>query len=163
MTDPLPEIFKNFSAEEVEKIRLLAGIFGIGQQNQVKKEITVGQGFSEYNKLIEFNLEPKTVAEAKVAERRFLKFIPENRIINTIERKDAENLLMKIAKTAPLGCYDYLKVYRTIFNVYVDWNYTLLNPFLKVKLPKRQKEEPVSFTDEQINIICERLEARGKK
>jgi integrase len=70
---------------------------------------------------------------------------------------------MKIAKTAKLGCYGYLKVFRTIFNVFVDWNYTPVNPFLKVKLPKRQKEEPVSFTDEQIDVICERLEARGKE
>ncbi|OQY70174.1 MAG: hypothetical protein B6D44_16310, partial [Ignavibacteriales bacterium UTCHB2] len=84
-------------------------------------------------------------------------------IINSIERKDAENLMMKIAKTAQLGSYGYLKVYRTIFNVFVDWNYTPLNPFLKVKLPKRQKEEPVSFTYEQINIVCKRLEERGKE
>ncbi len=157
----VPEIFKNISAEEF--LKMLAAVFPNGQHSKAIRDITIGQGFSEYNKLIEFNLEPKTVAAAKVAERQFLKFIPENRIINTIERKDAENLLMKIAKTAKLGCYGYLKVFRTIFNVFVDWNYTLVNPFLKVKLPKRQKEDPVSFTDEQINIICKRLEERGKE
>ena len=156
----VPEIFKNITAEEF--LKMLATVLPNGQHSKPTKDVTIGQGFSEYNKLIEFNLEPKTVASAKVAERQLLKLIPENRIINTIERKDAENLLMKIAKTAPLGCYGYLKVYRTIFNVFVDWNYTLLNPFLKVKLPKRQKEEPIVFSDNQIATICEGLINKGK-
>ena len=156
----LPEIFKNMTAEEF--LKMLASVLPNGQQTKTAKDVMVGRGFSEYNKLIEFNLEPKTVAEAKVAERRFLKFIPENRIINTIERKDAENLLMKIAKTAPLGCYGYLKVYRTIFNVLVDWNYSSSNPFLKVKLPKRQKAEPIVFGDEQVSIISQKLATKNK-
>lgn len=160
--DPM-QMFKYFSAEEMEKIKLLAGLLGIGNQQQtVKEAVTVEQGFSEYNHLIEFNLSKKSVATAKTAERRFLEFIPGNRALKTIERKDAENLMMKISKTAPLGCYNYLKIYRTIFNVFVDWNYISSNPFLKVKLPKRQKDEPVVFTEDQIKIVCERLTAKGK-
>ncbi|MGK9369693.1 tyrosine-type recombinase/integrase [Melioribacter sp. Ez-97] len=161
-TDPM-QLFKHFSAEDMEKIKLLAGLLGIGNQQQtVKETITVEQGFSEYNHLIEFNLSKKSVATAKTAERRFLEFIPGNRALNTIERKDAENLMMKISKSAPLGCYNYLKIYRTLFNVFVDWNYIASNPFLKVKLPKRQKDEPVVFTEEQIKIVCERLTKKGK-
>src|SRR5690606_25431217 len=99
------QLFKNFSAEDMEKIKLLAGLLGIGNQQQaVKETVTVDQGFSEYNKLIEFNLTKKSVESAKTAERRFLEFIPGNRALKTIERKDAENLMMKISKTAPLGC-----------------------------------------------------------
>jgi integrase/recombinase XerD len=157
------QMFKSFSAEEMEKIKLLAGLLGIGNQQQtVNDVVTVEQGFSEYNKLIEFNLAKKSVESTKTAERRFLEFIPGNRALNTIERKDAENLMMKISKSAPLGCYNYLKVFRTIFNVFVDWNYVSSNPFLKVKLPKRQKDEPVVFTEEQIRIVCEKLTAKGK-
>ena len=148
------QMFKDFSDEEMEKIKLLAGLLGIGNQQQMVKEaVTVDRGFSEYNKLIEFNLAKKTVASVKTAERRFLEFISLNRPLNSIERKDAENLLMKISKSAPLGCYNYLKVYRTIFNVFVDWNYVSSNPFLKVKLPKRQKDEPVVFT-RRANTNC---------
>lgn len=160
----LIQIFKNFSDEDISKIKLLAGLFGIGQQQQVvKKEVTVEQAFNEYNKLIEFNLAKKSVESVKTAEKRFLEYIPSNRTLNTIERKDAENLMMKISKSAPLGCYNYLKVFRTMFNVFVDWNYMASNPFLKVKLPKRQKEDPISFTDEQINTICKKLDERGKE
>jgi len=160
MTD-IPEIFKNMSAEEF--LKMLATVLPNGQQNKTTKQVTVEQAFSEYNKLIEFNLAKKSVDSAKVAQRQFLKYIPGNMQLSAIDRRMAENLMMKIAKTAPLGCYGYLKVYRTIFNVLIDWGYVTSNPFLKVKLPKRQKEEPVSFTDEQINIVCERLVATGKE
>lgn len=154
------DLLKNISAEEL--LKMLAGMLGNGQQLKSSKEVTVEQGFNEYNKLIEFNLTPKSVESAKTAERRFLEFIPGNRMLHTIERKDAENLMMKISKSAPLGSYNYLKVYKTMFNVFVDWNYTSINPFLKVKLQKRQKDEPIVFTNEQINIICERLIANRK-
>jgi len=156
------KMFMNFSDVEMEKIKLLVGILGIGKQQSMQKEINVEHGFKEYNKLIEFNLAKKSVESARTAERRFLEFIPGNRALNSLDRKDAENLMMKISESAPLGCYNYLKVYRTMFNVFVDWNYINSNPFLNVKLPKRQKEEPVVFTDEQINIVCERLTAKGK-
>ncbi len=160
----LLQIFKNFSEDDLEKIKLLAGLFGIGQQQQVvKKEVTVEQAFNEYNKLIEFNLTKKSVESVKTAEKRFLEYIPSNRVLNTIERKEAETLMMKISKSAPLGSYNYLKVFKTMFNVFVDWNYMASNPFLKVKLPKRQKEEPISFTDEQIKVICKKLDERGKQ
>ena len=169
----LAKVFKIFSNDEVEKIKLLAGILGIGpgfaiatpgqaQQRTIKETVNVEQGFKEYNKLIEFNLAKKSVESAKTAERRLLEFIPGNRSLNSLDRKDAENLMMKISESAPLGCYNYLKVYRTMFNVFVDWNYIISNPFLKVKLTKRQKEEPIVFTEEQINIVCERLIAKGK-
>ncbi|MBZ0183350.1 MAG: site-specific integrase [Melioribacteraceae bacterium] len=168
--DPM-EVFKSFTAEDIEKIKVLAGLFGIGSTNSaqgqivqqhIKEQVTVEQAFNEYNKLIEFNLSKKSVDTAKTAERRFLTFIPGNRSLNTIERKDAENLMMKISKSAPLGCYNYLKIFRTMFNVFVDWNYISSNPFLKVKLPKRQKEDPVSFTNEQLNVVYEGLIAKGK-
>lgn len=162
-TIDLAKVFKTFTKEEIDKIKLLVGILGIGKQQMMEKEISVHQGFNEYNKLIEFNLTKKSVESAKVAERRFWEFIPGNRSLNTLDRKAAENLMMKISKSAPLGSYNYLKVFRTIFNVFVDWSYISSNPFLKVKLPKRQKDEPVVFTEEQIHIVCEGLTAIGKE
>ena len=163
MTEVITKILRELTPEDIEKFRLLSQVFGGGQLKPDAKQVMVEQGFAEYNKLIEFKLSKKSVECAKTAERRFLMFIPGNRILNSIERKDAENLLMKISKTAPKACHNYLKIYRAMFNIFIDWYYVDQNPFLKVKLPKRQKEEPVSFSDEQLDVICKRLEARGKE
>lgn len=160
------QIFKNFTAEDIEKIKLLAGLFGIGsgyayaspgqaQQSSTggRKDVSVEQAFSEYNKLIEFNLAKKSVDTAKTAERRFLEFIPGNRSLNTIERKEAENLMMKISKSAPLGCYNYLKVYRTMFNVFVDWNYIASNPADVLKRAVREMLAPTKMRNDLLKRL----------
>ncbi len=114
------------------------------------------------NKYAEFKLAHKTFLLIKTSERRFLEFIPSNRILNTIENKDAENLIIKISKTAPLGVANYHRVYRAMFNVFKDWDYVMQNPFDKIKLPKRQKEDPAVFTTEQINTAHNLLIGKGK-
>ncbi|MFZ0456352.1 MAG: site-specific integrase [Ignavibacteriaceae bacterium] len=151
-----------FSEQDIQKIKLFISILGGGMQMNSKR-VEVEQGISEYEKLAKFNLAPKTVSGIKTACGRFLEFIAGNRLIDTIERKDAENLLMKISKSAPLGVYNYLRVYKTMFNVFLDWNYISKNPFLAVKLPKRQIQEPTVFKNEQINIVCEKLIEKGKE
>ena len=157
-----PLVQTQFSEQDIQKIRLFISIFG-GSMQMNSKRIEVERGIIEYEKLAEFNLAAKTVSGIKTANRRFLKFIPGNRSIDTIERKDAENLLMKISKSAPLGVYNYLRVYKTMFNVFIDWNYIYKNPFATVKLPKRQMQEPTVFNNEQINMVCERLIEKGKE
>ena len=148
----LNEILNSLSIEDIQKLRLLSSIFG-GTTQLNTKDIFVEQGISEYEKHSEFNLAPKTQSLIKTANRRFLEFIPRNRILNTIEKKDAENLIVKISKTAPLGVANYHRVYRAMFNVFKSWDYVFINPFEKIKLPKRQKEDPAVFTEKQIQII----------
>ncbi len=157
----LGEILKGLTPEDIEKIKLLSAIFGGGTQLNLK-EITIEQGINEYEKFAEFNLAHKTVTLIKTANRRLLKFLPRNRIIYTIEKKDVESLFIKLSKTAPLGATNYIRVYRTMFNIFKEWNYTTTNPFEKLKLPKRQKEEPIVISEAQINKIIEVLKKMRK-
>ena len=157
----LSEVLNSLSIEDIQKLRLLSAIFGSNIQLNTKN-VFVEQGFLEYEKHAEFNLAPKTLSLIKTAERRFLEFIPSNRILNTIEIKDAENLIIKISKTAPLGAANYHRVYRAMFNVFKDWDYVMQNPFEKIKLPKRQKEDPAVFTEKQIQLINTMLIENGK-
>lgn len=162
MTEVITKILRELTPEDIEKLKLLSQIFGGTQIQQPIQNVTVEQGFAGYNKIIEFKLSKKSVECAKTSERRFLMFIPGNRILNSIERKDAEDLMMQISKTARKACHNYLKIYRTMFNIFIDWNYIDQNPFLKVKLPKRQKEEPIFFNEEQLQSLYSKLIEKGK-
>ncbi len=157
----LSEVLNSLSIEDIQKLRLLSSIFG-GTTQLNAKDIFVEQGLREYEKHSEFNLAPKTLSLIKTSNRRLLEFIPGNRILNTIEKKDAENLIIKISKTAPLGVANYHRVYRAMFNVFKSWDYVFINPFEKIKLPKRQKEDPAVFTNEQINTTHNLLIEKGK-
>jgi integrase len=162
MTEPISEILGKLTPEDIEKLRILQGIFGAGQPQLNVKQVSLEQGIREYENYTEFNLTPKSTALIKTANRRLLEYFPGNRAIHTIETKDAESLFRENSKTAPSGAYNYNRVYRAEFNRFKVWGYIIANPF-ELKLPGRQKEEPVVITAKHINIIHRKLTEKGKQ
>lgn len=158
----ISELLGKLTEEDIEKLKILSSIFNGGLQPKLK-EINLIEAITEYEKFAEFNLAPKTTTLIKTANRRILKFFPGNKSLITFQRKDAENLLVKIAQTAPLGVYNYLRIYKAEFNVFIEWNYLIKTPFENVKLPKRQKEETIAFDEIQIELCCEELRRTGKQ
>lgn len=80
MIDRITDILKKLTPEDMKKIKRPSGIFG-GRQLQLSYiEVTIYQGISEYEKYAEFNLEPKTVALIKTANRELLEFFSRNKI-----------------------------------------------------------------------------------
>jgi len=161
MTEQITDILKKLTLEDIEKLRMLKGIFGVVQTQLNVKQVTIEQVIKEYESFVEFNLLPKSVSLIKTANRRLLKFFPSTRYIHTIEIRDAENLFMKNSKTAPSGAYNYNRVYRAMFNQFKRWSYTINNPF-EIKLPKLQKEEPTVLSKEQIDIVYKKLMEKDK-
>ena len=161
MTEVITKILRELTPEDMEKLRLLSQIFGGNNFQKQTKEITIEQGLLECEKLGEFNKEPKTVALMKTANRQFLKFIPGNRMLNTIDARDAEYLFREQSKTANKGAYNYNKVYRAEFNELIKLGYLSSNPF-DLKLPELQEEEPVVIPDDHIKAITDKLNENNK-
>ena len=80
MTDQIIDLLNKLTPEDIEKLRMLQGIFGAVQPQMNVKQVNIEQGIGEYEKYAEFNLAPKSVALIKTANRRFLKFLPGGRI-----------------------------------------------------------------------------------
>jgi integrase len=161
MDNKASEILKHLTQEDIKKLKLLSGIFGSGQAQLQVKMVTLKEGIREYEKYAEFNLASKSVALIKTANRRLLHFFPGNIHLHTIETKDAENLFRENSKTAPSGAFNYNRVYRAMFNRFKIWRCVSHNPFV-IKLPARQKEEPVVISREHISQIYRRLIEKGK-
>ncbi len=158
----LGDLLSKLTEEDTVKLKLLSSIFNGGTPLSYKN-IFIEQGFQEYEKFAEFNLARKTVQLIRTANKRFLEFYPGNRSLLSFQRKDAENLLMQISKTAPLGVYNYLRVYKAEFNHFKEWEYISKSPFENVKLANRQKEDPIVFLDEQVELCCNELRKNGKE
>jgi len=156
MTDNIAKILKEFTLEDIEKLKLLSQIFGDKQIQKPIQNVTIEHGLNECEKLAEFNQEAKTVSLMKTANRRFLKVIPGNRFITELTRKEAEYIFKENSKTAPRGAYNYHKIYHTEFNQFKKLGYIDQNPF-DINLPKLQEEEPIVISDEEIKIICDKL------
>lgn len=156
MTDVITKILRELSPEDIEKLKLLSQIFGGNFSQQTVKDMTIELALAECEKLAEFNQEPKTVALKRTANRQFLRYIPGNRMLITIDERAAEYLFREQSKTAPKGAYNYNKVYHTEFNELKKLGYISNNPF-DLKLPELQEEEPVVIPDEHIKLIKNRL------
>jgi integrase len=161
MIEVITKILRELTPEDIEKLKLLSQIFNGNNFQKPVKEITTEQGLLECEKLGEFNKEPKTVSLMKTANRQFLKHIPGNRMLNTIDERDAEYLFKEQSKTAPKGVFNYNKVYHAEFNELKKLGYISNNPF-DLKLPELQEEEPVVIPDEHINAITDKLNENNK-
>lgn len=154
------EILKSITDEDIERYRMIASIFG-GGAIAFSKAVNIEQGIEEYESYAKLILEPKTIISIKTANRKLLRFFPGNRMLSTIDNKDAENVYRFNYKTAPLGAVNYNRVYKAMFNKFLDWNYVSKNSF-KIKIPQRQKEEPIVISEIEINMICGLLRSKDK-
>jgi integrase len=158
----IAEVLENITAEEIEKFKVLAEVFG-GRMLDVGNSKTLKQGIDEYEDHAKFNLEPKSVSLSQTANRQMLKLFPGNRSLNTIEKKDAENLFRHNSITAPRGAVNYNRCYKSMFNKFKEWRYYVKeNPF-NIKTPQRQKAEPVAIPSDEINMIYDKLMHKGKE
>jgi len=103
------------------------------------------------------NKAKKTYEGDKLVVKHLLEFYPMTRELNTIETKDAENFLFHLRKKAPLGVYNYHRTLKTMFNKAIEWNYLKTNPFLRVKLPRRQEKNPAFITQDELESVLEKI------
>ena len=71
---------------------------------------------------------------------------------------ECEMFILKLRKTAPAGVEIYLRTLKAMFNKAKNWGYIRENPFEKIKLPKRQKEEMKIITPEEVNKIMDAIQ-----
>lgn len=122
----------------------------IGSKN-VESFTKENLAYSEQNKA------PKTYEGDKLVTKHLLKFYSPIRELNTIDEKDAEKFLLHLKKNAPLGVYNYHRILKAMFNKAVEWNYIKANPFLKLKLPRRQEKNPAFITQDELESVLEKI------
>lgn len=122
----------------------------IGSKN-VESFTEENLAYSEQNKA------PKTYEGDKLVTKHLLKFYSPIRELNTIDEKDAEKFLLHLKKNAPLGVYNYHRILKAMFNKAVEWNYIKTNPFLKLKLPRRQEKNPAFITQDELESVLEKI------
>lgn len=105
----------------------------------------------------EQNRSAKTCEGVKLGVKQLCGYFSPTRVLSTIETKDAEKFLYHLKKSAPLGVYNYHRTFKAMFNKAVEWNYIRVNPFLKVKLPKRQEKRPAFITHDELGKILEKI------
>jgi len=106
---------------------------------------------------------PKYVKSVELSFRHLINSIGEKKSISKIDRKDVSKVIAKLKVHAPDGFRVYFRNLKAAFNVALDWEYIKVNPFEKVKLPKKQKVSPAYITIDQLNLILDRMKNKDLK
>ena len=106
--------------------------------------------YLEHNKLS--NSESYCKRSIEPAFNKFIEFTGNLELVK-INQRLAEKFLLSVFSKHKSGAALYYRVLKAAFNKAIDWNYLIENPFLKVKLPKRPKSNPVFINSIELQMI----------
>lgn len=123
-------------------------------KDQIKDQlVTIGDFYKDYLKELEVRQSKSYVSSHKTSYEYLKNHFGEDTLLREITRKDADQLIIEISKTAPRGVNVYLRNFRAAFNKALSWNYIEDNPFQSVKKIKFQKVEEPTINREELYEI----------
>lgn len=134
------KFFKKFSRELEEKQKPLPLI----QIDEFEKE---------YLKFIGATHSSKYVESIKLSFRMLSNFLGADSKLTEINTKIAQQFISQTHQRAKQSSYLYLRTLKAAFNRAKDWEYILENPFVKVKLPRPQKQHPLFINEKELQEI----------
>lgn len=149
------ETLENFSEANLEK---LTGLFSALLATEQKEVVTLRVFCEEYRTLIKQNRSAAYYKSTIVALKHLTDHFGSQRSINSITLKDSETFIATLQQKASRGYRVYYRTLKAAFNKAIDWGYIKENPFIKVKLAKRQQVSPSYINKEQLHLICQQID-----
>ncbi len=149
-------ILKQFSIDDIEKLKVLLSI--IPSQDQ-KEVVTLRVFAEEYSSLIKENRSAGYHKSVIVSLKHLTDYFGNQRPIHSLGLKDIEGFVSHLQRKVIKGYRVYVKTLKASFNKAVDWSYVKENYFLKIKLPKKQQVNPAYIDESNLVLICEKVNA----
>jgi len=153
MNYQLQNIIKNFSFEELQVIKTLVNEIEKQRTSKFGNSVNIESFSSEYLKYIENNFSRSYLRSATLSFTHLSRFFGEQKSLNELSVKDAEDFKNSLMQTAPLGYKVYLRNMKAAFNKAVDWEMIISNPFAKVKITQVQQVAPIFICRDELDII----------
>jgi len=153
MTSQIQNIIKEFSLEELNAIKTLVLEIEKEKKGRVEKAVSINSFSSDYSKYIENNFSPSYLRSVTLAFNHLSKFFGNNRALNNISIKNAEDFKHHLMKNAPLGYKIYLRNLKAAFNKAVDWEMISFNPFSKIKISQSQQSKPIYLNNKDLDKL----------
>ncbi len=122
-----------------------------------KEVVTLRVFVDEYQEYIKQNRSAAYSNSVFYSCKHLTDFFGLQKPIHTIGLKDVEQFLSSLQQKVPKGYSVYFRTLKSAFNKAVDWEYLKVNPFIKVKLPKKQKNSPAYINEKQLSLICNKI------
>ncbi|MCL4548098.1 MAG: site-specific integrase, partial [Bacteroidetes bacterium] len=156
----MEELLKNISSKDLEKLKM---IFSMIPGNEPKEVVTLRVFVDEYSNLIKQNRSRAYHISVMCAFKHLIDFFGKQKAIHEIGLKEIENFSSNLQQKVTRGYRVYFRTLKAAFNKAVEWGYVKENYFRKVKLPKRQKVNPMFITSDQLSAISSQIKSEEIK
>ncbi len=104
----------------------------------------------EYERYIRSTLSEAYWASVKASNLHFERYFGRDILLKNIGLKEAENYIVDLQSKVKKGYRVYFRNTKAMFNKAMDWSYIEQNPFLKVKLPRKQDLKPLFLGPQEL-------------
>ncbi len=125
--------------------------------NQGVANVSLRKFIDEYLEFVEQNRSTSYYSSHILSFNHLVGYFQEQRIMSTITFREAELFITKLQNSMGEGYRVYYRNLKTAFNKGVDWSYITMNPFSKIKLPKRQKNQPAYIDRAELDDVLKNV------
>lgn len=126
-------------------------------------KITIEQFTKEYKDFVKSNHSKAYSISVEITFKHLVEFFPKIMELSSITQRESEKFIDALKNHAPKGYRVYYRNMKAAFNKAVDWGYLYENPFKKIKLPRKQQNQPEFITEEELNKILKHIELKAFK
>jgi len=149
------ELIKGISNKDMNKLELLVALL---TKDDMKEIITLRIFSEEYINYIKRNRSNAYEKSIRTTLKHLINFFGEQQPIQFLKIRDLQNFINHLQQNTKNGYRVYYRNLKAAFNQAIDWNYIQENPFIKIKLPKKQKTYPTFINEDQLQMICEKID-----
>ncbi|TSA27414.1 MAG: hypothetical protein D4R68_05620 [Ignavibacteriales bacterium] len=158
--EEITEILKSFSIDDLEKFKLLFSLLNGSNQKEV---VTLRVFVEEYSDLIKHNRSKAYYDSVVYSLKHLTDFFGSQKSIQSLGLRDIETFVTHLQQKVTRGYRVYHRTLKAAFNKAIDWGYMKENYFLKVKLPKKQKVDPLFINSNQLSDISDQIKCEVVK
>jgi len=125
--------------------------------------ITIEQFAKEYEDFVKSNHSKAYSISVEITFKHLVEFFPRIMELSSITQRESEKFIDALKNHAPKGYRVYYRNMKAAFNKAVDWGYLYENPFKKIKLPRKQQNQPEFITEEELVKILKQIETKAYK
>lgn len=145
----------SISDMSLNEIHMFMGKLNEEKNERLKNKSTSQSFIEEYHKYSGIHHSVKYQKSINNAFKHFNEFFGDDVLLTEMGVRQVELFIQSLIKKVPKGFRVYYRNLKAAFNKAVDWEYLTLNPFLKIKLPKRQNLHPFFIDRMDLGLVID--------
>lgn len=111
----------------------------------------------EYEQFVKGTFSASYLASIKVSNQHFEDHFGKTLILQELGLQASENYIISLQEKVKKGYRVYYRNIKAAFNKALSWGYIDKNPFVKVKLPRKQDLKPLFMTIAELELVTAKI------